>query len=354
MLGNPFMRNTGIYLVLLIVFASGFAHAKNLDDKHMPAAVQKPVLPIVYHPNYNIRFLGLENFHPFDTRKYEKIYDYLEGAGLFDRFDPVQASMPSEADLLRVHPPAHLAYLTTASAAAKYTEMSTLAYLPNDLIDNVLTSRQRLATGGTVIAAQLALKHGWSINLGGGYHHAGQTTAEGFCAYADVPIAIEHVRANSLGPKKFLIIDFDAHQGNGHESIYGDDPNVRILDAFNAQVYPYAQHLYGAIDWSVKLGMGTPTEVYLRTIKNALHSATTQYRPDLIFYYAGSDILSGDPLGGLDVSPEGMAARDLAVFLAAKELEIPIVMTLSGGYQKSNADHIGKSIIGILTAFDLL
>ena len=37
----------------------------------------KKILPIVYHPKYNITFGGLEKVHPFDSQKYGRVYKEL-------------------------------------------------------------------------------------------------------------------------------------------------------------------------------------------------------------------------------------------------------------------------------------
>jgi histone deacetylase 11 len=75
-------------------------------------------------------------------------------------------------------------------------------------------------TGGTIVACQLALVHGWAVNLGGGFHHACATSGSGFCAIADITIAIKLLlRDHRERVKKVLIVDLDAHQGNGHERV---------------------------------------------------------------------------------------------------------------------------------------
>ena len=72
----------------------------------------------------------------------------------------------------------------------------------------------RYATGGTVLACRLALEHGVAINLGGGYHHAAAGWGGGFCVYADVPLAAK-VLHDEGRVGKVLVVDLDAHQGNG-------------------------------------------------------------------------------------------------------------------------------------------
>ena len=63
--------------------------------------------------------------------------------------------------------------------------------------------------------------------------------------------------------------------------------------------------------------------------------------------------MAGDPLGQLNISPQGVIKRDEVIFRMALENKIPIVMVLSGGYQKTNAPNIAESIDNIITVFNL-
>ena len=71
------------------------------------------------------------------------------------------------------------------------------------------------ATQGTVDASCLAIERKWAINLAGGYHHASGNSGGGFCIYPDISLAIENLRKFHR-KTKILIVDLDAHQGNGH------------------------------------------------------------------------------------------------------------------------------------------
>jgi histone deacetylase 11 len=72
-----------------------------------------------------------------------------------------------------------------------------------------------LGSEGTILASIAALKLGWAINLAGGYHHASCTKGGGFCIYPDITLAIHYLQTR-LNVQKVMIIDLDAHQGNGH------------------------------------------------------------------------------------------------------------------------------------------
>lgn len=83
--------------------------------------------------------------------------------------------------------------------------------------------------------------------------------------------------------------------------------------------------------------------VYFRHFTKAL----SEFKPDIIIYNAGTDILKGDRLGLLAVSADGIIKRDEIVFTKARHSNIPIAMLLSGGYLKKTARVIATSIINL-------
>ncbi|CAJ1972861.1 unnamed protein product [Sphenostylis stenocarpa] len=83
------------------------------------------------------------------------------------------------------------------------------------------------------------------------------------------------------------------------------------------------------INQKVEVKSGTHTEEYLQKLDAALEVAGRRFNPELVIYNAGTDILEGDPLGRLQISPEGIAHRDEKVFRFARENNIPIVMLTS-------------------------
>ncbi|XP_041835763.1 histone deacetylase 11 [Melanotaenia boesemani] len=149
------------------------------------------------------------------------------------------------------------------------------------------------------------------------------------------------------GISRATIIDLDAHQGNGHERDFLDDRRVFIMDMYNRYIYPGDAHAKRAIKRKVELDWGTEDSEYLQKVELHSEGALNEVRPDIIVYNAGTDILDGDPLGGLSISPQGIIKRDEIVFKAAKLRGIPILMVTSGGYQKKTARIIADSILNL-------
>ncbi|XP_036206250.1 histone deacetylase 11 isoform X16 [Myotis myotis] len=173
--------------------------------------------PIVYSSRYNITFMGLEKLHPFDAGKWGKVISFLKEEKLLSDGMLVEAREASEEDLLVVHTRRYLNELKWSFAVATITEIPPVIFLPNFLVQRKVLKPLRIQTGGTIMAGKLAVERGWAINVGGGFHHCSSDRGGGFCAYADITLAIK---------------------GNGHERDFMGDQRVYIMDVYNRHIYP--------------------------------------------------------------------------------------------------------------------
>ncbi|KAG1674104.1 Histone deacetylase 11 [Nymphon striatum] len=311
-------------------------------------SIMEKKLPIVYCEEYNIRFLGIEKLHPFDSQKWGRVYKYLKESGAIT--DDNQIHNPSEAtaaQLLQVHTKTYLNKLKWSFNVAAITEIPPVAFLPNLIVQRKVLKPLRHQTNGTIKAADLALEHGWSINIGGGFHHCSSERGGGFCAYADITLAIHHLLDKVHLVKNVMIVDLDAHQGNGHERDFIDDKRVYIMDVYNKGIYPRDTFAKKGINKRVELDHMTTDSVYLDKVHKHLFDALKEFTPDIIVYNAGTDILEGDPLGLLAISPQGIIDRDKMIFSMAKSKNIPVLMVTSGGYQRRTARIIADSILNL-------
>ncbi|XP_073448513.1 histone deacetylase 11 [Aquarana catesbeiana] len=303
--------------------------------------------PIVYSSDYNITFIGLEKLHPFDSGKWGKVINFLREEKLITNDTIVTAREATEEDLLVVHTRRYLNKLKWSFVVATITEIPPLVVLPNFLVQRRVLKPLRTQTGGTIMAGKLAIERGWAINVGGGFHHCSGDKGGGFCAYADITLAIKFLFERVEGISKATIIDLDAHQGNGHERDFIDDKRVYIMDVYNRHIYPGDTMAKRAIKRKIELDWGTEDKEYLEKVETHVKGALNEVTPDVIVYNAGTDILDGDPLGGLSISPQGIIKRDEIVFSIARSRSIPILMVTSGGYQKRTARIIADSILNL-------
>ncbi|XP_061053313.1 histone deacetylase 11 isoform X1 [Eubalaena glacialis] len=318
--------------------------------------------PIVYSPRYNITFLGLEKLHPFDAGKWGKVISFLKEEKLLSDSMLVEAREASDEDLLVVHTRRYLNELKVPQksdvgscaldaqwsfAVATITEIPPVIFLPNFLVQRKVLKPLRTQTGGTIMAGKLAMERGWAINIGGGFHHCSSDRGGGFCAYADITLAIKFLFERVEGVSRATIVDLDAHQGNGHERDFMGDKRVYIMDVYNRHIYPGDRFAKQAIRRKVELEWGTEDDEYLRKVERNLEKALQEHQPDVVVYNAGTDVLEGDRLGGLSISPQGVVKRDELVFRMVRGHQVPILMVTSGGYQKRTARIIADSILNL-------
>lgn len=306
------------------------------------------MVPLVYHPRYNITAFGLERRHPFDSRKYRRIHDALTARGLRRPSDFRKPRAVTRSDLLAVHSPEYLRSLKSSETLARILEIPVLGRLPSWFVDWRVLRPMRLATGGTVLACRLAVERGIAINLGGGFHHAAADWGGGFCVYADAPLALKTLYDEGE-IERALVVDLDAHQGNGTAATIRDWPWVRIADLYGESLFPGRKE---SEDYPFPAPDGTTGETYLDVVREFLPLILDEVRPDLVIYNAGSDVLEGDPLARFRLSASEIAERDLLVVTEARARDIPVAMLLSGGYSAESWKLHADAIEGILTRFD--
>ncbi len=286
------------------------------------------ILPfhLIYHERYDLN-LGE---HVFPARKYRLIRERLLEEGVAAPGDFLAPAPAVDEDLLAVHERQWIQKLRNGTLS--YDEILRLE-LPysSQMVDGVM-----LATGGTVLAAELALIDGVGFNIGGGFHHAFAGHGEGFCAVHDVAVAVRSLQRRGL-IRTALIVDGDVHHGNGTAAIFAGDSSVFTISIHQFANYPQEKP---ASTLDIHLDDGTGDVEYLHKLSIAYGKAIGDFRPDLVCFVAGADPYRQDQLGGLSLSKAGLAARDRLVFDKALSVGIPVVVTLAGGYAADTGDTI--------------
>ena len=302
-------------------------------------------IKLIYSQNYKIGLLGLEKLHPFDASKSNKIFRHFQfkkNVEVISSFSKV-----SLKNLRRVHTESYLKSIKKSKSIAKVLQMPILKWIPSALLNKFLVNSFYYQTEGTYIASKVALKSLLAINLGGGFHHAETGFSSGFSMFADIPMAIKRLQDEK--PKvKVLVVDLDAHQGNGLSESLKADPNVKIFDMYNHEIFPKDHQFRKYIDYNYPLESHVKGKDYLNLLKANLLNVIEEVSPDIVFYNAGTDVFKEDPKGKMDLSINDIIERDEFVVHSLLEKKIPTVMTLSGGYTKKSAKIIIKSIENLI------
>lgn len=299
---------------------------------------------IVYSSRYQIGLAGLERLHPFDIHKYVHIYTRLVKDGLLKPQEVYVPEPISEEAILRVHTRAFLESLKSSRTVAAYLEVPAVGVLPACMLRRGVLRPFRCATGGTLLAARRALQCGIGVNIGGGYHHAKPDAGEGFCIYADIPIAIRTLQAEGK-IRRALVIDLDVHQGNGTAICLADDDETFTFSMHQRDIYPVPKE---KSDLDIELEAGADDETFLRILSENLPALFERARPDIVFLVAGCDTLAGDPLASLKMTEKGIVRRDMMVIGACVRRGTPVVMTLGGGYSANAWRAQYASVRGII------
>jgi acetoin utilization deacetylase AcuC-like enzyme len=294
---------------------------------------------LLYHDHYDLH-LGP---HVFPSQKFRLVYETLLREGLAREGDFLRPEAASDVDILRVHTADWIRKLKTGTLTASDVMLLEVPYSP-ELVEAVW-----LATGGSILAGQMALRDGFASNLSGGFHHAYADHGEGFCAIHDVAVAIRRLQADGA-IKKAIVVDTDVHHGNGTAAIFRNDPTVFTLSIHQLNNYPGHKP-----PSNVDLNMDdrVEDEEYLGALIPAVQQALDNFRPEILFYVGGADPYCEDQLGGLSLTKEGLKNRDRSVFEEARRRGIPVATTLAGGYARRVEDTVRIHVNTIFAASEV-
>lgn len=175
--------------------------------------------------------------------------------------------------------------------------------------------------GSMVAAALEAYKNeGITISPTSGAHHACYASGGGFCTFNFLILAA--IKAQLMGANKVGIIDLDCHFGDGSVDI------IKKLDLNFIKHYSYGSDPLARKD----------SDAWLKKLPEII----TSFKDcDLVIYNAGVDSHIDDPLGGY-LTTKQIEERDKLVISILRAHEVPITISLAGGYQKDEYGQIPK------------
>ena len=291
----------------------------------------------IYSPLYFADLGG----HVFPIKKYQLVAETLQQQHQIPAWAFVAPSPATEEQLLQVHSQRYLDDLYHC----RWTPRTLYSELP---LTRAIVDMFVLACGGTILAAELALRDGAAVHIGGGFHHAFAEKAEGFCYLNDLAVAVRTMLAQGK-IQKALVLDCDLHQGNGTAKIFQADANVFTFSIHQRELYPIKEKS----DLDIHLHNGVGDDEYLQHLQKNIPSLLDMFCPELILYQAGADPYEHDQLGALKLTLSGLQERDRGIFSWAKEREIPIAATLGGGYAYNTDDTVAIHTNTVLSAWKL-
>jgi len=277
---------------------------------------------IVYHPDY---VAPLPDVHRFPMPKFRILRDLLLQDGVIVPEQIFQPELP-DLDLIQlIHSPEYVQAYCNGTLSYKAQRRIGLPW------SEALAHRTRIAIGGTILAAKLALEYGCACNTAGGTHHAFPSYGSGFCIFNDLAIASRTLQHQGL-VNKILIVDCDVHQGDGTAYIFEDDDSVFTFSMHCEANFPGRKQ---QSDLDVPLPIGLDDDGYLQILASHLGDLLQEVMPDLVLFDAGVDTHVSDRLGKLSLTDTGIYRRERMVLSTCKAGGYPVASVIGGGYSKN-------------------
>ena len=273
--------------------------------------------------SFNQKYIyPLDENHRFPMIKYELIPEQLirENTCSNDNFFSPKTIL--DENVLLTHDKEY--YYKLVSQNLSKSELRPIGFpMSNDLVE-----REKIISQGTIQGAIYSIKNKVSMNIAGGTHHAFYDRGEAFCMLNDQAIAANYLIKKGFF-RKILIVDLDVHQGNGTASIFQNINDVFTLSFHGKNNYPFKKE---KSDIDIEFENGTDDKFYLKKLKNILPKTIDEFKPEFIFYLSGVDVMENDKLGKLSLSLEGCKERDRYVLELCKKNNIPLQISMGGGY----------------------
>jgi acetoin utilization deacetylase AcuC-like enzyme len=290
-----------------------------------------------------------DGYHPESHQRLEVVYRMLQDADMKGRYSGIQPRSASQEELELIHDPGYIRRVA-ATAGRSMTMLDPDTYACGRSYETA-----KLAVGGTLAAVEKVMggevKNAFCFIRPPG-HHAESNRAMGFCLFNNVAIAAAFA-IQTQNIQRAMIIDWDLHHGNGTQHSFYDRSDVLY---FSTHQYPYYPGTGAIRETGEKDGKGFTVNVplpsgpgdgeYMHIFEEILEPIALAYKPDLIFVSAGFDIYYQDPLGGMQVTPEGFAnlARIILDFAEAT-CKGKTIFVLEGGYHLEGLRDSAKAVL---------
>lgn len=281
-----------------------------------------------------------------------RIKNLLDASGMTALLHPVSPRTATEEELLRVHDRAYLERVRAVSAHGG-GNISRIAHTHIGEGGYEIAARG----AGCAIAAVEAVLDGevdnaYSLARPPG-HHAERDEGKGFCIFNNAAVAARHAIA-ACGLSRIAIVDFDAHHGNGAQSIFWENPAVLTVSVHQDRAFPQSigavteRGAGGGLGYNINVPLpaGSGEPAYLAAFDRVVLPALETFRPDLIVAACGFDAGFMDPSARMQLGSgafRAIAARlmDAAGRLCANRL----VMVHEGGYELHTVPFMALAVI---------
>lgn len=268
--------------------------------------------------------LDLPSGHPFPMDKFRVSKDMLLEGGILRPEEIIEVRAADSHLIRRVHEPEYIHRIESGLLDRKEQILLGLPASPQ------LYTRSATEVEATRLACHTALAEGVGVCLAGGTHHAFHSHGEGYCVFNDVAVAIRDLQDKQPNIR-IMVVDTDAHQGNGTASLLAADPRVFTYSIHVGRNYP-VRKTAGSLD--VETVRYVEGEMYLHQLFTSLANALDAFAPDLVIWVSGADNHRNDRFGQMHLSLKDIQRRDEVLLGALIRNRIPVAVLYGGGYNR--------------------
>jgi len=288
-------------------------------------------VPFFYHPDFTSYDFGAN--HPFRGERFGNFLKDLKARfpEVYEILEIKKCEMASEDQILLAHTKEYVQTVKTLENRRGFLTLDTQIF-PGSV------DAARLISGASIDAAKAARDGGLALGFGG-LHHAGPDYGGGFCIYNDIAVAAKTLL--NEGIRRVVILDTDAHQGNGTMDIFYSDPRVLFFSLhqdprtlFPGRGFTYETGNSEGEGYTVNIPMppfaGWPE--YEMAMNDIVIPLIDEFKPEIIIRNGGSDPLYTDVLTNLGLTLESLSKLQRLVAQTAEEREIPLADLFLSGY----------------------
>lgn len=309
--------------------------------------------------------------HPFKGDRFKIFLDFFEKRfySFKGNFEKIKPQFVSDEILRLVHSKEYIEAIKCASQGIvlsnifKYVSGDNLNPLTGNIPKNI-EKAARTIVGVSLLAGELIAENRFkkAIGIGGGLHHAKPNYGEGFCFYNDVAICIENLKRN-YSIERILLLDTDAHAGNGTEEIFYEDPKVLFIDLHQdpKTIYPGTGFISRigsgkgeGFTVNFPLVPGTSNQAYQYIFDKIIFPLAEEFKPQVIIRYGGSDPHYLDELTNLGLTIQGFRMIGQKVRELAEEFcEGKAIDLITSGYNLKILPFAWAALISGLLDLDV-
>jgi acetoin utilization protein AcuC len=305
--------------------------------------------------------------HPFRGDRFTDFFSFFDKKlGSSTRFEIVtNKKLARDSDLELWHTKEYIHAMKRASCGFEVSDL--FRYVSGDNLNPRtrklplgIESAARAIVANSMLACALVLDERFekAISVGGGLHHAKPGYGEGFCVYNDVVICAKHVLRKGLS--RVLVLDTDAHAGNGSCEAFYDDPRVLFVDIHQEYIYPgtgfedeIGEGNGKGFTVNVPLPPGAGDKAFEFVFNELVFPLVKEFKPQLIIRNGGSDPHPSDKITQLGLTLKGFkyigrSVRELSKVCDGKEVDL-----ICSGYKPEVLSRAWVALISGLAGVDV-